>query len=1092
MASKNPKEWVPQRPARAIICDWDGTAVVDRQEDARPLAGLAEELLRLGVLFIVVTGTNFGNIDRQVSRLIAPGPRHRLIVCANRGSEVYGFDRRGRPVRRWVRQATPEEDKALTVVAESVRDAISEKTGLPISVVYDRMNRRKIDLLPLPEWADPPKSAIGELLVAVEERLRAAGLEHGIADVIELTRQTAIEHGLTDPRITSDVKHIEIGLTDKADSLAWIDREVVKHEGLSWSDVLIVGDEFGPIAGFAGSDDLLRSGAEGATVVSVGPEPNAAPEGIIHLGGGPQRFRELLSEEIRLIEALGAGPWDTAFNADPAVPAGPPMDLAWRIDEEGYEASREHAVESRLAVSNGYYGVRGALETPTRTSRPRTFIAGFFDASSTEPVVPALVQAPNWIRVRPFLDGDPVSRGRGETLEYTRTLDLRHGMLWSDWRQRDRDGRVVRIRTLRLVSMAERSVAIQVAQIAVEQPSEITFDAVIDKPWIGLTRDRVGRELTLWRTEHAGRLLAVASTARMQVGNRELPAEFAQFNGARGERWTWIATPDEPATLVKFVSMVPGDTEDCGDVALLAMRRARRTDLRRYLAAHTQAWADRWSASDVQIEGDDDAQRALRFAIYHLNSAANPEDDHVSVGARALTGEAYNGHVFWDTEIFLLPFYTFTWPAAARAMLMYRYHTLPAAREKAAELGYRGALFPWESADDGEEATPGYVTASDGSVVMIKNGTQEQHISADVAYAVWQYWQATGDDAFLREAGAEIMLETARFWASRATLEADGRYHIRQVIGPDEYHDSVDDNAYTNVMAQWNIDQGIETAHLLESSYPERWAELREKLKIEPSELDTWQAVARGIETGLDPASGLIEQFEGFFKLDPIFISGYTMRTAPMDVILGAERTRRSQIVKQADVVMLLQLLWERFSPQAREANFRFYEARTGHGSSLSPVVHAVVAARLGDTSLAERYFQQAAAVDFDDTMGNAALGVHIGLQGGLWQVAVLGFAGMQLRPDGLRFDPHLPESWESLRFSTQWHGSKVRVAIDGEAHTFTASLETGDTLTVSVQDAEHTLEAGSPWTVQWDGTTRQWIELPGKTRSKGADRARS
>ena len=599
---------------------------------------------------------------------------------------------------------------------------------------------------------------------------------------------------------------------------------------------------------------------------------------------------------------------------------------------------------------------------------------------------------------------------------------------------------------------------------------------MIDKPWTGLTRDRIGGELTLWRAAHSNRLLAVASTARLDIAGRQITSSAAQFNGARGERWTWTATPDQPATLVKYVAMTPGDTEDCGDIAELAMRRARRAGLRREIVAHVQAWAERWAASDVDIEDDDEAQRALRFAIYHLNSVANPENEHVSVGARALTGEAYNGHVFWDTEIYLLPFYTFTWPAAARAMLMYRYHTLPAARMKAEELGYRGALYAWESADEGEEATPPYVTMPDGTVVNIKNGTQEQHISADIAYAVWQYWQATGDEGFIRDAGAEIIFETARFWISRVEREEDGRYHIRQVIGPDEYHDSVDDNAYTNVLAKWNIEQAVAIAQHLGATAPELWAALREKLNIDANEVEDWAAVARDIDTGFDPDSGLLEQFEGFFKLDPIYVSGYTMRTAPMDVVLGAERTKRSQVVKQADVVMLLQLLWDRFSPQAREANFRFYEARTGHGSSLSPVTHAVVAARLGDVTLAERYFHQAAAVDFDDTMGNAALGLHIGSQGGLWQVAVLGFAGLNLRPDGLHFDPHVPKSWGTLRFPVQWHGSKVRVAINGGNGTFSATLENGDAFTLSLDGAEHRLQPGKTWICTWDDATRKWV----------------
>ncbi len=214
------------------------------------------------------------------------------------------------------------------------------------------------------------------------------------------------------------------------------------------------------------------------------------------------------------------------------------------------------------------------------------------------------------------------------------------------------------------------------------------------------------------------------------------------------------------------------------------------------------------------------SQRALRFAVYHLTSAANPEDDRVSVGARGLTGDAYFGHVFWDTETYLLPFYTAIWPEAARAMLMYRFHTLSGARAKAAHFGFRGALYAWESADTGMETTPESVVGPDGAIVDILSGRMEHHISADIAYAVWQYWRATGDDDFFLSAGAEILLETARFCASRATLEPDGKRHIRHVVGPDEYHEDVDDNAFTNVMARWNIARALDARDILRA----RWA----------------------------------------------------------------------------------------------------------------------------------------------------------------------------------------------------------------------------------------------------------------------------
>ena len=277
--------------------------------------------------------------------------------------------------------------------------------------------------------------------------------------------------------------------------------------------------------------------------------------------------------------------------------------------------------------------------------------------------------------------------------------------------------------------------------------------------------------------------------------------------------------------------------------------------------------------SDIEVSGDASSQRALRYAVYHLNSAANPEDEHMQIGARALTGDAYLGHVFWDTEIYLLPFYVLTWPEAARSLLMYRYHTLPAARDKAARLGYRGALYAWESAGTGEETTPESVIDSSGQIVEVLCGTLEQHISADVAWAVWQYWQCTRDEAFLLEAGAEIVLSTARFWASRATLERDGRYHIRNVIGPDEYHEHVDDNAYTNALARWNLERGLEIADLVADRWPERWRGLSEALHLDGRELAEWRRVAEGVVDGLQD-DGRLEQ-PGYFDLEDIDLRQY-------------------------------------------------------------------------------------------------------------------------------------------------------------------------------------------------------------------------
>jgi trehalose/maltose hydrolase-like predicted phosphorylase len=476
------------------------------------------------------------------------------------------------------------------------------------------------------------------------------------------------------------------------------------------------------------------------------------------------------------------------------------------------------------------------------------------------------------------------------------------------------------------------------------------------------------------------------------------------------------------------------------------------------LGAHEAAWDARWNAGEVGIEGDDESQRATRFAVYHLTSAANPEDDLVSIGARALTGDAYLGHVFWDTEIYLLPFYTAVWPEAARSLLMYRFHTLPGARAKALHFGFKGALYAWESADTGAETTPERVVAPDGTVVEILTGQMEHHISADIAYAVWQYWRATGDDEFFLCAGAEILLETARFWASRAVAEVDGRRHIRHVIGPDEYHEDVDDNAFTNVMARWNLARALETIDLLQTRWPDHAAALCKKLALGNDELVDWRDAVGRIVIGLDPATGIYEQFAGFNALEPLDLAAYADRTVPIDVVIGRERTQRSQVVKQADVVALMALQLEEFSGAMAEKNFRHYEPRCAHGSSLSAGMHALVAARLGDVEMALSYLREAAATDLD-LDPNSAGGVRIAGLGGMWQAVILGFAGLKLG-DTLAVDPKLPAQWRSLSFRVCWRGRVVMVRITGR--TVQATLVNGEAMEMRIGPAVRKLTPGA------------------------------
>ena len=775
--------------------------------------------------------------------------------------------------------------------------------------------------------------------------------------------------------------------------------------------------------------------------------------------GGTHPPRERGTGALPESAAMQGTPWPERAMAMPGDPG-------WRIEEggDGYEPALEHAIESRLALGNGFLGARGALELPAPASRPCTFVAGLF-AAPTDPLdVPTLVPLPGRTDLQLTVGGTVVPGVVSGAPGPRRTLDLARGVLLGEATVAGPGGQVVRLRTLRFVSSADRALAVQVAIIVVDRPVRLALAIPAIAAGEELRVVCAGEGWARWRVAGGTRQVAMAERASLRVGRLAITPE----DNERGRCWRWLATPDAPATFWRVVAAARAEGDDGGVVerARGHLRRAVRTGPRRLLDAHARAWAARSQAGDVAIDGDGAAQRALRFAVYHLSAAANPADDRVSIGARALTGEAYRGHVFWDTECFLLPFYTLTWPAAARALLRYRHRTLPAARAKAARLGYRGALYAWESTDTGEEATPTEVLGPRGEAIPIRCGIDEQHIAADVALAVWRYWEATRDVPFLLDAGAEIVLETARFWASRAAVEDDRRYHIRGVIGPDEYHEGVDDNAYTNGMAAWNLERGAEVAALLSRRWPARWATLNAALGLEAGEIAAWQVVAAGLVTGFDPATGLIEQFAGYHALGSVDLAAYAARAAPMDVVLGRERTRQSQVIKQADVVMLLANLPERYAPAVRAANFRHYEPRCGHGSSLSPAIHALAAARLGDVALAARYFAEAGAIDLDDALGNAAGGVHLAALGGLWQAAVFGFAGLAFERAGLRLAPHLPPSWRALRFAIRWRGRLVRIALERagpDPVTVRATLERGRPLTLRLGAARHRLLRGVP-----------------------------
>jgi trehalose/maltose hydrolase-like predicted phosphorylase len=719
---------------------------------------------------------------------------------------------------------------------------------------------------------------------------------------------------------------------------------------------------------------------------------------------------------------------------------------AWALREDNYEPALEREVESRFFVGNGFLGIRGSLELPGEASLPRTYVAGLFDLHPGPPPTSALVPAPDAFALRLRVDGRGVDIDEGRLKRHGRLLDYRNGTLHGITEQGLGDGQALALDALRFASMAEPNLAVQVLRLRLgrEARVDIEFPAPVAPESEGRDAMRTS-DGKWWLAWCRARLLSDSARAW-----REARDEGAVIEGALKFSVVQLTAYGLARSLVE----ARADAEN-------ALAGARERGPEAIYEAHRQVWQKRWDASDVVVEGDDVAQQALRFAVYQLNSAVDPREGGPSVGARGLTGDAYIGHVFWDTEVFMLPFYIYTWPEAARDLLGYRYRTLPAAREKARQLGYRGALFAWESADTGQEVTPPYVLSPTGEVIAIRNGDMEHHVSAAVAYGTWQYWTATQDEEFLLTEGAEILLETARFWASRARREADGFYHIRHVIGPDEYHEDVDDNAYTNAMARWNIERGLETASLLAERHPEHWSDLSGKLGIDDAELAAWRSVADGIFLNRDPATGVPEQFAGYFSLEYVDLSRYEDRTAPMDMILGRERTRRSQVVKQADVLMLPALLPGAMPWAVQERAFDYYEPRTGHGSSLSPPMHALVAARMGRLETAERFFRETAAIDLNDSMGNSSGGIHMASLGGLWQAAVFGFGGMSIKDDKLAFEPRLPRGWSAMSFPVCWRGRRLRVRINRDERCVRVRFDEGEPFDIRINGSSHRVEAG-------------------------------
>lgn len=718
-------------------------------------------------------------------------------------------------------------------------------------------------------------------------------------------------------------------------------------------------------------------------------------------------------------------------------------DRHWHVIQERFEPENQHHMETVFTTGNGFFASRGSFEEGYRGDNALTLAHGVFDDAPI--VLTELVNLPDWLDLRLRVNGQPFTLDQGQILDFQRTLDLQRGLLLRHVRWQAPGGLVIDLTFERFISYHKLHLgALRLMATPVTDDTLLEVDTGIDGHvanddmlhWEHLNQGHEAEDEqtpVLWlhsQTRRSG--IEVCAAATVTTSGEATPAVA---NCPRFPAFFLEAEIPRAQTLLvdKIVAYTTNRdlTGNAGDVVERAREQLRRVQYDELKCAHMEAWQRVWEDIDVLIEGDAEAQMAVRFNLFQLQVAAPRHDDRVSIGAKTLSGLGYRGHVFWDTEIFILPFFTFTQPEIARNLLCYRYQTLPGARRKARDNGYRGAQYAWESALTGDEVTPSWVPSFDGSeLVRIWTGEIEIHISADIAYAIMQYWRASCDDAFMRDQGAEIVLDTARFWADRAEEEeVDGRrrFSFRDVIGPDEYHEHVDNNVYTNRMAQWHLDIAEEILSWLEDAYPERAEELKQRLSLSAEELARWRDVARHIVIHHDPDSGLMRQFEGFFDLEEVDWDAYEEREHSMQYLLGIEGANRSQVIKQADVIMLLCLFRDQYDELTWQTNWNTYMPLTDHqyGSSLGPSFHAWAACEMGRPDEAYEHFMLAARADLRDVRGNAGDGIHAASAGGVWQAVAFGFAGLRLREDGYDIDPRLPAHWRRVRFKFRHCGEQ-------------------------------------------------------------------
>jgi trehalose/maltose hydrolase-like predicted phosphorylase len=703
-----------------------------------------------------------------------------------------------------------------------------------------------------------------------------------------------------------------------------------------------------------------------------------------------------------------------------------PDDPEWTVAIDGVDPVREPARDARLVMSDGVTGTLGSPLVEYAAARRDVYVAGAWQGTGSEST---MLHGPDWTHLAGHLD---------ETRPVRRVLDLRDGLV-----HHDLDTELGHVHAVSFAARARPGIGVLRAAGpgarsprggALALPSSTGGD-----PSAAVVRDPADAGAAGAAQADAADAAArptIVSAASTPDGTATVRVRGADGGIAAAARQR-ITGSGDGRRLERVVAVRAGSRRVPAVASAISMlARAESAGFDRLLAEQRSTWAARWRDADIRIEGDAEMQRAIRFALFQLMALA-PDRGEAPIGARGLSGFKYRGHVFWDTDVFVLPFLAATRPSAARAIMEYRLRRLDAARAAAREDGFAGARIPWESAADGRDVTPDWIIGADGLPLHVLTGHHELHIVADVAWAAATYADWTGDSAFAAGPGAELMFETARFWASRFERAADGSAHLTDVIGPDEYHNRVADNAFTNVMARWNLRRAAAIAGESAGSggagatSPSARAGATSPSRPTASERADWLELADRIADGFDRSTGLYEQFSGFFDLEPVKIAELARRPLSGEVFLGRDRVSATQCVKQPDVLMMYHLIPDELAAGTLAANLDFYDPRTSFGSSLGPGIHAALMARAGRPDAALDALRMAAFIDLDDGATTSKEGLHVATMGSLWQAVVLGFAGLRPTADELTLDPHLPAEWHALEVPFRLRGRRIRVRIE-------------------------------------------------------------